>query len=465
MIYFFWLLGGKQKVKKFLSSVWGKKYLILRRNQKNFYKKKFNLLSIDQILSLVDKKSLKFGIHLTTQKVINSIGYNTIPNCFMATEFIIRKLYETGSTIQFHQPQQYFPCFASIIADLETSFGFLVGSNIYLTPPQTQGLSPHSDEIEIFVLQIEGSKEWFLHDLSINKKLPFKDSRDIKKLNFLPVTKITNMISGDLLYFPRGCIHYARTNNLSSIHITFSTFQAASIGTFMEFLIKHLINLSIKKDQIFRNHIPLCYLFKTGNLFKVKNFKIRAQFIRILSKHILLLGNYLERAIDETADEFGIEFVSKRLTAQNLEKFSTNIVSYLKFSTLIRCISPSLFRVIDERKENIFRPIINECFKINSLEKNIQLKKNEVKDYFLIFDSLHNQTIRHMFMYENENEFSPLKPSIHFHPLIKILIYFYPKSIKYETLLKISSIKVKVNEIEEFFYTLEERCIIIFNHK
>ena len=34
----------------------------------------------------------------------------------------------------------------------------------YLTPPGTQGFAPHYDDIEAFILQLEGKKHWKLYN-------------------------------------------------------------------------------------------------------------------------------------------------------------------------------------------------------------------------------------------------------------------------------------------------------------
>ena len=38
----------------------------------------------------------------------------------------------------------------------------IVGTR-YLTPPGTQGFAPHWDDIEVFILQLEGKKHWKLY--------------------------------------------------------------------------------------------------------------------------------------------------------------------------------------------------------------------------------------------------------------------------------------------------------------
>lgn len=49
----------------------------------------------------------------------------------------------------------------------------------YLTPPGTQGFAPHYDDIEAFVLQLEGKKQWSLYNpRSDNETLPRFSSRE-----------------------------------------------------------------------------------------------------------------------------------------------------------------------------------------------------------------------------------------------------------------------------------------------
>jgi len=41
-----------------------------------------------------------------------------------------------------------------LLSTLQDLFGCMVGANIYLTPPGTQGFAPHFDDIEGFVMQV-----------------------------------------------------------------------------------------------------------------------------------------------------------------------------------------------------------------------------------------------------------------------------------------------------------------------
>jgi lysine-specific demethylase/histidyl-hydroxylase NO66 len=89
---------------------------------------------------------------------------------------------------------------------LKETFGTFVGANLYLTPPDAQGFAPHWDDIEAFVLQIEGKKRWKLYrPRNPNEVLPRYSSKDLGKEEDTLEKPFIDVIMqpGDLLYFPR----------------------------------------------------------------------------------------------------------------------------------------------------------------------------------------------------------------------------------------------------------------------
>lgn len=69
------------------------------------------------------------------------------------------------------------------------------------------GLAPHYDDVEVFVLQLEGSKNWNLYN--VMKELPSTYSPDFEKSKLGKPEYSFNLQQGDFLYFPRGTIHEA----------------------------------------------------------------------------------------------------------------------------------------------------------------------------------------------------------------------------------------------------------------
>jgi len=174
-----WLLGGAENLEKLWKETWGKHFLHVARKDPTFYSKVFKDFDIEDVIKIVEDKHLQWGTHLTARKTVDGIRYNMSPEGGPASGKQISFLYNDGSTIQFHQPQQHIPELAAVIRDLEETFGAVVGVNTYLTPPNAQGLAPHSDDICAFALQTHGEKTWCLHELAENDRLPIVESRDM----------------------------------------------------------------------------------------------------------------------------------------------------------------------------------------------------------------------------------------------------------------------------------------------
>lgn len=124
--------------------------------------------------------------------------------------------------------------------ELWAHFGLPTGMNSYLTPPSAQGLSPHADPHDVFVMQQEGTKEWTI----------FEDDFCTKKYEI-------TLTPGDVLYLPSGVPHCAKSSNVSSLHLSASVFRgdftasgmlAACLG---ELGTRHIAPLS---DAVMSNH-------------------------------------------------------------------------------------------------------------------------------------------------------------------------------------------------------------------
>ncbi len=72
--------------------------------------------------------------------------------------------------------------------------------NIYHSGPSAVALNIHYDAYPVFVLQVEGNKEWIIQDNSFGRPID-----DITRWRNVTMTK------GDLLYIPKGVCHAATT--------------------------------------------------------------------------------------------------------------------------------------------------------------------------------------------------------------------------------------------------------------
>lgn len=142
--------------------------------------------------------------------------------------------YQAGYTVALRGMEFRFESIAAIADGLASMFGQpSVGVNMYLTPPNSQGLARHYDDHCVFVCQLLGTKKWKVFTKS-NSQLPrlydpidslhCPDSSEAE--NSVAACKLFSLGEGDVLYIPRGFPHEAYTNSCDgpsgfSLHLTF----------------------------------------------------------------------------------------------------------------------------------------------------------------------------------------------------------------------------------------------------
>lgn len=97
-----------------------------------------------------------------------------------------------------------------------------------------QGFAPHFDDVDVFVLQLEGRKRWQVYKPLPGSILPRASSRDFSPHEIgSPILEVV-LEPGDLLYLPRGTIHQAQSlPDHHSLHLTVSANQR---NTWIDFL-------------------------------------------------------------------------------------------------------------------------------------------------------------------------------------------------------------------------------------
>ncbi|XP_006628114.2 ribosomal oxygenase 2 [Lepisosteus oculatus] len=218
-------------VQEFFRDHWERRPLLLQRSDPALaarYPSLFRLSDLKELCS----RGIAYGRDVNVcraaggkKQVLNKEG--------RASYSQLRKdLEKKKATIQFHQPQRFNDELWRIQEQLECYFGSLVGSNVYITPEASQGLPPHYDDVEVFILQLEGEKHWRLYKPTV--PLAREYSLEAEEQIGSPTHEFT-LKPGDLLYFPRGTIHQADTpaGVEYSTHITISTYQNMSWGDFL----------------------------------------------------------------------------------------------------------------------------------------------------------------------------------------------------------------------------------------
>lgn len=222
-----------------------------------------------------------------------------------------QRLYQDGVTVQFFQPQRFQEGLWRVMENLESFFGCLVGCNVYLTPGGTQGFAPHYDDVEVFVLQLEGAKRWRLYRPPL--ELPRGYSRDLRPEEIGEPTHDVVIEKGDLLYFPRGTVHQAETPQgmRHSTHVTISTYQHNSWGDYITSVFPHLMTEAMKVDVDFRRGLPINFI-KSTKLAKTDKVQsvigiLLDKLVKLRTQKFLAPASMVEGFMSSRLPPFGVD--------------------------------------------------------------------------------------------------------------------------------------------------------------
>lgn len=125
--------------------------------------------------------------------------------------------YKEGYSIALRGMEFRFQSIAAIADGLASLFGQpSAGVNMYLTPPNSQGLACHSDDHCVFVCQLMGVKKWTIFPQSspqlprLYEPIDSCHSLDVEN-KMIDERKQFLLEEGDILYIPRGFPHEAQT--------------------------------------------------------------------------------------------------------------------------------------------------------------------------------------------------------------------------------------------------------------
>jgi hypothetical protein len=128
-----------------------------------------------------------------------------------------------NDTLVFDGGEYLLPAVHSLVDSWKRYWNVYVGANFYLTPAGTQAFGYHSDHTDVFVLQLEGTKQWSVCDrvlpnlndkASFGKVNHFFPDDETQKLTSLQRTILetcqpVTLRRGDTLYLPAGVVHRA----------------------------------------------------------------------------------------------------------------------------------------------------------------------------------------------------------------------------------------------------------------
>lgn len=211
---------------RFAGDVWGRTPL-LTRGASDFS----DLFSAEAVDELVSRRGLrtpflrvaKGGTTFPDSSFTSSAGVGaTISDQLDDTE--LWRKFADGATLVLQALHRTWEPVLDFTSRLSTELGHPVQANAYITPPQNRGFDDHYDVHDVFVLQIEGTKRWIIHEPVHQDPLrdqPWTDRRSAVADAAKGKAYIDTVLEqGDVLYLPRGWLHAAQAQGEVSIHLT-----------------------------------------------------------------------------------------------------------------------------------------------------------------------------------------------------------------------------------------------------
>jgi ribosomal protein L16 Arg81 hydroxylase len=163
----------------------------------------------------------------------------------------IRRLLEKGATVNAFGQESHFPGLAAMRRVFSEAFHAECEVATFYSQQGHQGLAPHYDCVDIFVLQLHGHKRWFVSSQRVDSPVvghggptQYDDQAGHTDIVLEP---------GDLLYFPRGTFHQAVALSEQSLHATI----AVKRPTYLDMLLA-LCQTAAEVDRI-RHDLPVAH--------------------------------------------------------------------------------------------------------------------------------------------------------------------------------------------------------------
>ncbi|KAF0311296.1 Ribosomal oxygenase 1 [Amphibalanus amphitrite] len=293
----------------FFDSFWEKKPLLVQREKADYYGQLFSTAKLDSILR---NENIQFGRNLDVTSY--SEGERETHNpAGRAHAPVVWDYYRNGCSVRLLNPQTYCGAVWRLCAALQEYFGCMVGANVYLTPPGTQGFAPHYDDIEAFMLQLEGKKHWRIYAPRPGEELARDSSGNFRPEDVTspPVLDVT-LKAGDLLYFPRGTIHQGRSlPDEHSMHITISCYQHVAWADLLEKMVPVALQTAITEDVEFRRGLPVGFLGHAGIVNDESTSTQRKELLDTARRLVTRLADFLP--VDAAVDQMGKQFMRDAL--------------------------------------------------------------------------------------------------------------------------------------------------------
>lgn len=232
----------------FFTNFWGKKHVVFNANSSlipNF--------GVDDFFNIIKKSHICFPqvACIDPAGQVPHHKYMDISPTRVSSEINfegVHSVAEQGATVRIRNVSTYNDSVKNLREEFINSFHFNTTINAYYSSSVSRGFNAHYDIRHIFVLQLEGVKQWFFgskidgtprHDFTPHSKI----LDDCTKENI-------TLSKGQVLYIPPGLWHKTKTKE-NSLHLAIGV----TMPDWHDFISGYLIYV-MKKYDLLREHLP-----------------------------------------------------------------------------------------------------------------------------------------------------------------------------------------------------------------
>ncbi|MDP1914022.1 cupin domain-containing protein [Brevundimonas sp.] len=241
-----WLLG--EAADGFLTGAYERDPVIVHHGAPDRFRALLSIAAVDRKIAELDLREGMLSIADSSRSVELS---DFVSDNGAIDRVAVARLYRRGATVILNQLHQSDIALAAFCRAVEQVFSCHVQTNIYLTPPGSQGFHTHYDNHDVFVLQIEGEKTWRLYDRPVAS--PYRGERF--EADRHPVGEPVHgfvLKAGDCAYLPRGLMHDASASgDAASLHITCGLL----VRTWADLMLEAISEVCVN-DPAFRRGLP-----------------------------------------------------------------------------------------------------------------------------------------------------------------------------------------------------------------
>ena len=225
-------------IKEFLKKDWTNKAVFISGEGNRKFERLFSWEKLTYLLNFHQLNYPELRLALDGKVLDESENENLI------------KLCQEGATLIINGVHKLIPEIASFASEVKYDLGYGVQVNAYCSWAGRQGFSSHYDTHEVFILQIDGTKQWYVFPDTLKYPLPEQKSVSLPPPKGEPYLTCT-LHPGDVLYIPRGHWHYAIALDEPSLHLTLGVHCKTGIDV-LEWLVGEL-----RQNEEWRKSLPL----------------------------------------------------------------------------------------------------------------------------------------------------------------------------------------------------------------